>query len=65
MYEIPKPYLKFVTDGREDGQAQSNMPLQLFQSWGHKKYSLCSAHFSNGKKLHIPLTCFPFPVYKQ
>ena len=20
-----------------DGQAQSNMPLQLFQSWGHNK----------------------------
>ena len=24
------------TDGRTDGQAQSNMPLQLFQSWGQK-----------------------------
>ena len=28
-------------DGRKDrckdGQAQSDMPLQLFQSWGHKK----------------------------
>ena len=24
------------TDGRNDGQAKSNMPLQLFQSWGHK-----------------------------
>ena len=23
-------------DGRKDGQAQSNMPLQLFQSWGIK-----------------------------
>ena len=23
--------------GRTDGQAKSNMPLQLFQSWGHKK----------------------------
>ena len=33
--------LIFVTDaqtkGRTDGQAQRNMPLQLFQSWGHKK----------------------------
>ena len=38
IYEISKPYLKLVTDGwtdaRTDGQAQSNMPLQLFQSWG-------------------------------
>ena len=33
IYEISKPYLKFV----KDGQAQSNMPLQLFQSRGHKK----------------------------
>ena len=24
------------TDGRTDEQAQSNMPPQLFQSWGHK-----------------------------
>ena len=30
IYEISKPYLNFVADG----QAQSNMPLQLFQSWG-------------------------------
>ena len=25
------------TDGWKDGQAKSNMRLQLFQSWGHKK----------------------------
>ena len=45
MFEILKPYLKFVADGRTegrmdartDGQAQSNMPLKLFQSCGHKK----------------------------
>ena len=41
IYEISKPYLKLVMDGltdaRTDGQAQSNMPLKLFQSWGHKK----------------------------
>ena len=38
LYEISKPYLKFVTtEGGKDGQAQSNMPLQLFQSLGHKK----------------------------
>ena len=24
------------TDARTDGQDKSNMPLQLFQSWGHK-----------------------------
>ena len=28
--------INFVTDTWTDGQAQSNMPLQLFQSWGHK-----------------------------
>ena len=27
-------------DGRMDGQAQSNMPLQLFQSWGHQNIDL-------------------------
>ena len=25
------------TDRWKDGQAKSNMRLQLFQSWGHKK----------------------------
>ena len=36
--KLKKPILKFVrTEGRADGQAQSNMPLQLFQSWWHKK----------------------------
>ena len=25
------------TEERTDGQAQSSMPHQLFQSWGHKK----------------------------
>ena len=30
-------YLKLVTEGRADGLAKSNMPLQLFQSWGHTK----------------------------
>ena len=28
--------INFVTDEGTNGQAQSNMPLQLFQSWGHK-----------------------------
>ena len=32
--KFQNPILKHV---RMDGQAQSNMPLQLFQSWGHKK----------------------------
>ena len=41
IYEISNPYLKFVTtdvrtDTQTDAQAQTNMPLQLFQSWGHK-----------------------------
>ena len=31
IYEISKPYLKFVTDARTD------KPQALFQSWGHKK----------------------------
>ena len=30
IYEISKPYLKVVTDGRTEEQAQSNIPLQLF-----------------------------------
>ena len=29
--------ISFVKDAQTDGQAQSNMPLQLFQSWGHKQ----------------------------
>ena len=28
----------FVTDTHTHGQSESNMPLQLFQSWGHKNY---------------------------
>ena len=27
--------LFLILNGRTEGQAQSNMPLQLFQSWGH------------------------------
>ena len=30
IFESSKPYLQFVTYGSTDGQAQSNMPLQLF-----------------------------------
>ena len=33
------PSMKFqnlLLKFRTDGQAQSNMPFQLFQSWGHK-----------------------------
>ena len=29
------------TDTRTHGQAQSNMPYQLFQSWGHKNVFIC------------------------
>ena len=53
------PFMKFQypikdlfrwTDRRTDDQAQSNMPLQLFQSWGHNLkfteiYSVCSYLF--------------------
>ena len=28
--------INFVTDARTDGQAESNIPLQLFQNLGHK-----------------------------
>ena len=28
--------INFVTDARTDGPAESNMPLQLFQSLGHR-----------------------------
>ena len=27
-----------LTDAQTDRQAESNMPFQLFQSWGHKKH---------------------------
>ena len=33
VYEISKPYFKMCLDR----QAQRNMPLQLFQTWGHKQ----------------------------
>ena len=29
--------IKSVTNGRTNGQANSNMPDQLFQSWGHNE----------------------------
>ena len=36
--------INFVTDARTDactdGQAKSNMPLQLFQSWGHNNQDI-------------------------
>ena len=39
IFDISKPNLKFVmdrrTDARMDEQAESNMPLQVFQSSGH------------------------------
>ena len=39
--KFKNPSLFFVrTDGPTDGQAQSNMPLQLFQSWGHENLRL-------------------------
>ena len=41
-YEISKPYPKLVMDGHthgsKGGQAQSNMPLQLFQSLGQSTF---------------------------
>ena len=37
--KFQNPILNFEqTDGCTDGQAKSNVPLQLFQSWGHKKH---------------------------
>ena len=30
--------INFETDTHTPGQAESNMPLQLFHSWGHKNY---------------------------
>ena len=44
IYEISKLYLNQFCNGHTDagthGQAESNMPLQLFQSWGHNKMDL-------------------------
>ena len=36
IYKILKPYVKFVTDGRTDRKAQSNMPLNFFKVRGTK-----------------------------
>ena len=36
IYEILKPYLKLVTDGRMDGKAQNNMPINFFKVGGIK-----------------------------
>ena len=51
IYEISKMYLlKFWnrrTDGRAEGHAQSNMPFQLFQSWGHKNEKTISSRLVN------------------
>ena len=32
------------TDGRIDGQAQTNMPPELLRSWGHKNMGLLFFH---------------------
>ena len=37
------------TDGRTHGQVQSNMPLQLFLSWGHNKTKKRSKRNPTGK----------------
>ena len=34
------------TDALMDGQAESNMPFQLFPSWGHKKSNIQSVTFA-------------------
>ena len=43
IYEISKPYLKMCSGRRKDGltdvQTQSNIPLQLYQCWGHNKWT--------------------------
>ena len=36
IYEMFKPYLKLVTDGRTDGKAKNNMPLNFFKVGGVK-----------------------------
>ena len=33
---------KSVTHPRTNGRSKSNMPHQLFQSWGHNKYHMLS-----------------------
>ena len=37
--EISKLYLNKFCNGRTHGQAESNMPFQLFQSWGHNIFT--------------------------
>ena len=42
LKSLQNPILKFV---QTDGHTQSNMPLQLFQSWGHKNSVLSGQVF--------------------
>ena len=47
-------------DGLTDGQAQKNMPLQLFQSCGHKKNKnivLCTGLLYVSVYLCLVVTC--------
>ena len=51
--KFQKPILNFeLTDSHTHGQAQSNMPLQLFASWGHND-SNYNAMFI-WKNLYVP-----------
>ena len=42
--KFQNPILKFV---RMEGQAQSKMPLQFFQSWVHKKIILDNTYLGH------------------
>ena len=48
IYEIFKPYLKLVMDGRMDRKAQSNMPLNFFKVGGIKTAQMVLSAELNG-----------------
>ena len=55
LFVMKNPYMKIErTDGMTPGQAQSNMLLQVFQSWGHNNMVL-----NNLTKFHkVPIKTF-------
>ena len=57
------------TQKRTEGQAQSNMPLQLYESWGHKKIKQILEYISVQRLTSSPLLFFislhTFPPFTQ
>ena len=60
--------INFVTDARTDahthGQAESNMPLQLFQSWEHKNYEFKAISLQPITGKSVACTCLKKTVFQ-